>query len=260
MTRKKIGLALGGGAARGLAHIGVLEVLEREGVPIDMIAGTSIGALVGGFYAGTRDLPAMKRLAQEVGRKRLYYFTDFGIPRTGLIRWTRVENRLKKVIGGATFADLKIPLACVAMDFDNAEEIVLDSGPVWEAMRASATIPAVLALTTVRGRRLIDGGISNPVPVSTLRKMGADFIIAVNVLPKRTPVDSREANIFTIMVKTVYLLSYRVMESSLSGADVVIQPQTDEIGFADFHRSEECIRLGRVAAEAALPEIRRRLG
>ena len=263
MTRKKVGLALGGGAARGLAHIGVLEVLQREGIPIDMIAGTSMGAVVGAFYAHTRDVNLMKDLAIDFGKRRLRFFTDLTIPRTGILRWKWVEDRIKKHIGGVRFEDLKIPFRCVAVDIDNGEEVTLNEGSVWEAARASATVPVALSINPWKGRYLVDGGISNPVPVSCVKQMGADFIIAINVL--HDPVASsasrkgREHTLMSIMTKSVYIFSYRVIGSSLAGADVVIEPELGGIAYTDFQRAADCIKKGAVAAEAALPEIKRRL-
>ncbi|MDP2918843.1 MAG: patatin-like phospholipase family protein, partial [Dehalococcoidia bacterium] len=169
IERKKIGVVLGGGAARGLAHIGVLEALEQEGIPIDMIAGTSIGAIVGAFYAYTKDIQLMKTLAVEIGKRRLRLFTDLTVPRTGILRWNWVEKRLKGIIGGVRFEDLKIPFCCVAADIDNGEEVVLKDGLVWEAARASATVPVALSIKPWRNRYLVDGGIVNPVPVRAVK-------------------------------------------------------------------------------------------
>jgi NTE family protein len=265
-NRIKVGLALGGGAARGLAHIGVLEVLEREGIPIDMIAGTSMGAIIGAFYAHTRDIDSMKDLAIAMGKQRIRFFTDLTIPRTGILRWKRIEDRLKRVIGGVRFEDLKIPFSCVAVDIDNGEEIILNEGLVWDAARASATVPVALSINPWKDRYLVDGGVSNPVPVNALKQMGADFIIAVNVLhdaidvpTKKSGQKAREHNIFTIMTKTVYIMSYRVIGTSLAGADVVIEPDMTGITFTDFHHAQECIERGTVMTQKAIPEIKRRL-
>jgi NTE family protein len=257
--RKKVGLALGGGAARGLAHLGVLEILEEEHIPIDMIAGTSIGALIGAFYAYSKDIVLIEKIASEVGIHRLQLFSDFGIPRTGLIRWTRIENRLKKVLGGVEFKDLQIPFACVASDIDNGEEITFKTGRVWDAVRASATIPGVLALNESFSNHYVDGGVLNPVPVSTVKEMGADFIIAVNVLDPGKIIGQHDHNFFSIIMKSMYLMSNRVIESAVKQADVVVVPDTNHIGFMDFHKVDEGIKVGRLAAKLLIPEIRRDL-
>lgn len=260
MTRKKVGLALGGGAARGLAHIGVLEVLEEEGIPIDMIAGTSMGAVVGAVYAKKQDVKYMRELATAFGIRKIRYFSDFIIPRTGIIRGRRIEKELKMVIGETTeFHDLHIPFSCVAVDIDNGEEVVIKDGKVWEAVRASSSVPVIFTLRKWRGRNLVDGGLMNPVPTKTARDMGADFIISVNVLPFKSESDNRDPNIFTIMMKAFYILDSKFIESSLRGADVVIQPDVIHIAFTDFQRTEECIEKGVEAARKMVPEIKKKL-
>ncbi|HEY92451.1 MAG TPA: patatin family protein [Dehalococcoidia bacterium] len=268
LPKRKIGLALGSGAARGLAHIGVLSVLEKEGVPIDMIAGTSIGALIGALYARGKNADRIKDLVIELGSKRLSLLADPALPKTGLIKGRKVKNVLKSVIGNIDFRDLKLPFACVATDINSGEEVVIKQGLVWEGVMASGSIPVILPVFKWQGRYLVDGSSVNPVPVSLLKRMGADFIIAVNVIPD---VDSRvelaneghtEAkapNIFSVIMQIINIPIYRVVEYSLSGADVVIEPQVASIGHFDFHRTQECILKGESATQASVLEIKRQL-
>ena len=259
MQSGKVGLALGAGAARGLAHIGVLEVLEREGIPIDMIAGSSIGALVGAVYAQGRSISQMKSLAIEWGAKRVSLLADPALLKTGLIRGRKIENALKSIIGDVEFGDLRMPFACVATDIDTGEEVVIREGAVWKAVRASSSVPVLLTLAKREGRYLVDGGLVNPVPVSVLKAMGADFIIVVNVLSaNKNTKEAKEPNIFSVIMKTISIYSYRIIESSLKGADVVIEPDTTNVAFLDFHRAEECIQLGELAAQDLIPEVKRR--
>ncbi|MFC2056110.1 patatin-like phospholipase family protein [Chloroflexota bacterium] len=258
-SRKEVGLALGSGVARGLAHIGVLRILEQEGIHIDMIAGTSMGALVGAFFAYGQSVEQMEKLAINMGTKRLSFLFDPVLPKTGLIRGRKMEETLKRVIGGTTFHDLTMPFACVATDISNGDEIVIKEGMVWEAIRASSTVPVVLALVKREGRYLIDGTLVNPVPVSVVKAMGADFIIAVNVIPHRETPGKTEPNLFTVVMQTLYISSYQFIQASLEGADIVIEPKVDEIGYADFHHARECILQGELAAKKAIPEIKRRL-
>ena len=260
MSRLKVGLALGGGAARGLAHIGVLEVLEKEGIPIDMIAGTSMGAIIGGVYARTRNVKSMRPLAIAFGLRKIRYFSDFTIPRTGIIKGRRIEDELKMVIGEKTeFQDLQIPFSCVAVDIDNGEEVVIKEGKVWEAVRASSSIPVIFTLAKWRGRNLVDGGLMNPVPTKTVRDMGADFVISVNVLPYRAVSDKREPTIFSIMMKAFYILDAKFIETAIRASDVVIEPDIVHIAFTDFQRAKECIEKGVAAAERVIPEIKKKL-
>ena len=162
MTRKKVGLALGGGAVRGLAHIGVLEILEKEGVPIDAIAGTSIGAAVGALYAKGKNPEAIKDVVLDIKWLRLAPLLDLTLPKSGFIGGRKVKELLKSIIGDVAFEDLKIPLVCVATDIMTGEEILIDEGSVLEAVRASISIPVVFTLAKWRGRYLVDGGLVNP--------------------------------------------------------------------------------------------------
>ena len=265
---RKVGLALGSGAARGLAHIGVLEVLEKEGVPIDMIAGTSMGALVGAIYVQGKDAHQIKDLAIEWGAKRFSLLADPALPKTGLVQGRRIKNMLKLFFDDVEFGDLRIPFTCVATDIETGEEVVIKQGSVWEGVRASCSIPILLTAVKRQGRYLVDGALVNPVPVSVLREMGADFIIAVNVIPnvdKRLEtaseghIEAKEPNIFNVIMQTINISSYRVVKHSLSGADVVIEPQVASIGHFDFHRTQECILQGKLAAQGSILEIKRQL-
>ena len=269
--KRKVGLALGGGAARGLAHIGVLAVLQREGIPIDMIAGTSAGAAIGALYAQGKDASVIKSLAIDlVDWKRLASLVDLALPRTGFIEGKKIRDRLRAVIGSdVKFSDLKIPLACVATDIDTGEEIVIKQGSVVEAVRASISIPVIFTVVKWKGRNLVDGGLVNPVPVRVLKEMGADFIIAVNVIPetsdraqqvrKEAGKDIKEPNIFSIIMQSIYIGTYSLVRSCLEGANIVIQPQVAHIGTGEFHRAQECILQGELAAQQAIPEIKKRL-
>ena len=257
--KKKVGLALGSGAAWGLAHVGVLEVLAQEGIAIDMIAGTSMGAMIGALYAGGKGVSQIKELVLDLGARRLTFLADPALPRAGLLRGRKIENMLRSVIGDVEFGDLKIPLACVATDIGSGEEVVIERGPVWQGVRASGSLPVMLAPAHWEGRYLVDGGLANPVPVSVLKTMGADFIIAVNVIPHRVTAEAKEPNIFGIVMQMVYIASYRIIKSSLAGADVVIEPQMEHISVADFHRAQECILHGEWAAQEAIPEIKRQI-
>ena len=270
MKERKIGLALGGGAARGLAHIGVLKVLEKEGIPINMIAGTSVGAAIGALYAQGKDACIIEDLALHLTQKRLFSLMDLTLPRTGFIRGEKIKGLLEMVIGGnAKFSDLRIPFACVATDIMTGEEIVINQGPVLDGVRASISLPGILTLATWGDRHLVDGGLVDPVPVDVLKEMGADFIIAVNVIPdirarihiayKDKPGKIKEPNIIGVIVQSIYIATYSLARTSLEGADIAIQPQVAHIGPTNFGQAQECIELGEAAAKASMPEIKRKL-
>ena len=271
MQKRKIGLALGGGAARGMAHIGVLTVLEREGIPIDLIAGTSAGAIVGSLYARSKNAGLIKERVIELSGSRLTRFIDPALPRTGLIKGEKISDQLASFLGGnIKFSDLLIPFACTATDIDTGEAVVLDRGSVVEAVRASISIPGIFTVVRRAGRYLVDGRLANPVPVNLVQRMGADFVIAVNVIPgvldrahpsvKKNTKGTREPNIIQVLLQSVHIGTYSLVKSSLEKADVVIEPDVVHIGAAEFNHAQECIRLGELAAQEAMPEIRGRLG
>ena len=270
LQKRKVGLALGGGAARGLAHIGVLQVLQKEGIAIDMIAGASAGAAIGAIYAQGKDISLIRNLAIDLDWKKLASLVDLALPKTGFIEGRRIRDLLRTIIGGdITFGDLRIPLACVATDINTGEEIVIRQGSVLEGVRASISIPVIFTVVKWRGRYLVDGGLVNPVPVSVLKEMGANFIIAVNVIPdaseraqhlrKEGGRQVKEPNIFSVIMQSIYVGTYALVRSCVEGADIVIQPQVAHIGFGDLHRAQECILQGELAAQNSILEIKRRL-
>jgi len=268
--RKKIGLALSGGAARGLAHVGVIDILHKEGIHIDMIAGTSAGAVMGAIYAWNQDTNKMKEYALDTKWKKLAPMIDPSFPRTGFIKGRKIKNLLSTFIGGnIKFSDLKIPFACVATDIDTGEEIVINSGSVPEALRASISIPGIFTLVKHEGRYLVDGGLTTPVPVELVRQMGADFVIAVNVNPDvagrmsktslRRVETRKEPNIFQVMMQSIYITTYSLARNSLENADIVIEPSVAHIGAGDFQKARELIELGTQAAKSAIPEIKEKI-
>ena len=272
MTRKKVGLALGTGAARGLAHIGVLEVLEKEGIPIDIIAGTSIGALIGVLYAQGKNSTLIKKLALETGLGRILTLMDLTLPRTGFIGGKRIKVWLRSVIGqDVQFSDLKIPFACVATDIMTGGEVVMNHGSVLEAVRASISIPGIFTPVNHEGRYLVDGGLVNPVPISVLKNMGAEFIIAVNVIPdisidnrsywtgKKGSKEFRELNIFDVLMQSIYIGIHALAKTATNDADVVIEPQVAYISPGDFPRARECILQGELAIQDVILKLKRQL-
>ncbi len=267
---KKVGLALGGGAARGLAHIGVLDVLERENIPINMIAGTSIGGMVGAFCARGKDSSVMREMALKINVLKLLSLADLTIPKSGLLGGKAVINMLQKTMGkDVKFEELPIPLALVATDIITGEEVVIDRGSVLEGVRATISIPGIFTVAKWQGRYLVDGGLVNPVPVSVLKDMGADFIIAVNVIPdvgtrvrhfkKEGKKEFKEPNIFNVILQSLYIGTFIVAKASTENADIIISPDTTKINPGDFHRARECIEQGEIAAREAMPEIKRKL-
>jgi predicted acylesterase/phospholipase RssA len=181
--KRKIGYALGGGMAYGLFHIGVLNVLEENDVYPDIIAGTSMGAIIGALYASGLSVVEIKEIASDLNWKKLVGLNDITLPING-IKGKKIVSLLKPVLKDVTFSQLKRRFACVATDLMTGEQVVLQKGPVIEALRASISLPAIFSPKNIKGRYLIDGGLSNVVPVSVCRDMGADFVFGVNTIPR----------------------------------------------------------------------------
>jgi NTE family protein len=267
---KKVGLALSGGAARGLAHVGVLSVLQQESIPIDMIAGTSAGAVMGAIFAWNQDTDRMIEQALDTNWKKFGTMVDPSFPKTGLIKGRKVKKLISTFIpDNVKFRDLQIPVACVATDIDTGEEIVINKGIVLDALRATVSIPGIFTVVKREGRYLVDGGLTTPVPVNVVRNMGADFIIAVNVNPdvtgrmgktSRQRIEAKkEPNIFQVMMQSIYITTHSLALNNMADSDIVIEPDLANIGASEFQRAPELVELGTQAAREAIPEIKRKL-
>jgi len=254
-----------------MAHIGVLTVLEKEGIPIDFIAGTSAGAIVGSLYARSKNAAQIKEKVIAMSARRLTRLIDPALPRTGFIKGDKFNDLLVSFLGSdVKFSDLLIPFACTATDIDTGEAVVFDRGSVVEAVRASISLPGIFTVVKRAGRYLVDGGLTDPVPVNLVRRMGADFVIAVNVIPdvvdrshdsvEERIKDAKEPNIIHVLIQSVHIGTYSLVRSSLEKADVVIEPDVVHIGAAEFHHARECIKQGELAARKAMPEIKSKLG
>ncbi len=287
--RPGIALALGGGAARGWAHIGVLRALDEAGIPIDMIAGTSIGALVGGCYLAGK-LDELEEFARGLTKRRLFGLLDFQFGGSGLLGGMRLDARMQEHLEHMTFADLPKPFVCVATEIRTGHEIWLSGGSLITAMRASYALPGVFEPVLCNGRVLVDGALVNPVPVSVCRANEQPLVVAVNLhydlfgraavikhsadVPVAQPgevqkaplvVDrgrgNREARlgITGVMVEAFNIIQDRISRARLAGdpPDLSLQPKLGHIGLTDFHRADEAIRLGYEAAAAQLPELKR---
>lgn len=252
----KVGLVLGGGAARGFAHVGVIRVLEREKIPIDLIVGTSVGSFVGAIYADKKNSFELEWTAFSLEEKDLFDYT-FISPTQGFVRGERLEEFVLKKVSARELQQLKIPLGVVATDIQSGEVVVLQTGSVARAVRASSAIPGIFIPVRYQGRLLVDGGVLNNVPVDVARKMGAEVVIAANLGGGKK--SAQVNNIFDAIVQSLYLMSIESTEARLRDADVVIQPAVSHIGPIDFSRKKELLTLGIQAAEQALPRIREKL-
>lgn len=283
--RQGIALALGGGAARGWAHIGVLRALDEADIHINMIAGTSIGALVGGCYLAGR-LDELEHFARGLTKRKMFGLLDFHLGGAGLLGGMKLDARMRQHMDGMTFEDLDRPFVCVASEIRTGHEIWLSSGSLITAMRASYALPGVFEPVTCNKRVLVDGALVNPVPVSVCRAHEQPLVVAVNLHydlygraavikhnagdlvvekdadPRKGPsADSREARlgITGVMVEAFNIIQDRISRARLAGdpPDMSLQPKLGHIGLSEFHRAEEAIELGYEAARAHLPELKR---
>jgi NTE family protein len=253
--KRKLGLALGGGGARGLAHIGVLKVLEEEGLAADFVAGTSIGSLIGALYCCGYTWEQLHELARSTDWSDLVTFT---VPRLGLVNARKLERLVARLTGGRTIEQLPVPFRAVTVDITAGEVVVLAEGPVSKAVRASASIPGIFEPTRWEGRLLVDGGLLDNVPTGVARDMGADVVLAVNLSGER--VQSRPPeNILDVLLYSLEILIHGQGQRGTAAADVPVVPDLAGFSYRNLGRLAEMIERGEVAMRAALPALRRKL-
>lgn len=252
--KPKVALVLGGGGARGLAHAGVLEVFKEENLPIDMIVGTSVGALVASLYAADVPTPTIIEMIKRMKWSKLI---SFKFSPVGLYSTKKMEEYINKHIGNKRFDELKIPFACVAVDIRNGEKIIFKDGPVAPAVRASATLPGLFQPVEYRHRLLLDGGIIDNVPTDVAKLMGADIIIAVDVSAE-TGI-AKTNNSLLILSQVISIRGNFLSREQLKLADIVISPQVKDITVSELNRGGECIDAGMVAGREKIKQIKRTL-
>ncbi|MGB9092768.1 MAG: patatin-like phospholipase RssA [Gallionella sp.] len=289
-TRKlRVGLALGSGAARGWAHLGVIRVLEQAGIRPDLVCGTSIGALVGAAYAA-EELDSFENWLRGLSFADVLSFMDVRM-NGGMIKGERLMEFFRRKFIDRPIEELAVPFAAVATSLDTGTEVWLREGSTLDAVRASIALPALFMPVVQEGRILVDGGLVNPVPVSLARAMGADIVIAVDLnsnrlgrrrsgepekpsgeisewkrklqenlgafMPERSDDEPRLPSILDVITSSINIMQVRISRSRMSGdpPDVIVSPRLAGLGLLDFHRSAEAIAEGKRAMEAALPDI-----
>lgn len=248
--RPRLGVALGGGFARGIAHLGVLRVLQQEGIPIDCLSGTSAGGILAIAFASGHTIPEIEAQAKATR------FRDFGswkLSWMGLASNQKLEHYPRKYLGVSTFEELKIPLALAATDLGTGEPTYYTRGPLGPALRASCAYPGMFVPVELEGRILVDGFLAAPVPVDALRVMGADIVIAVFL--------EAAANRMPSSIVDVIGLSFAILQRHADlewrrTADIIVEPNVKDFLWDDFERTPELMAAGEVAARAALPKIR----
>lgn len=246
---KKLGLALGGGGARGLAHIGVIKALKELNVPIHYVTGTSIGAIIGGAFAAGIMEKAEKWVSAPNWKKLPKLFLDLHLSKKALIRGDKIEKFFREMIPAKSFEELDLPFAAVATDLMTGEEVVIRDGDVHMAIRASMSIPGVFCPLERNGKVLVDGGLVNPLPIEVCRDLGADKVIAVdlNCRGQSEPIKAYGAlNVFSIIDETFRVVMNIAQKRHFPAPtpDIVLQPPVGDISILDFHKADTLVNIG----------------
>ncbi len=259
MKKRRVALVLAGGGARGVAHIGAIEELERQGFEIAAVAGTSMGALVGGMYASGH-LEAFKEWMCTLDKYKVFGLVDFTLSTEGLVKGERVIKAMQELVPDVQIERMPVPFAAVAADLLTGREVVLDRGGLYEAIRASISIPSVFRPVHRDGMVLIDGGTVNPLPLNRVRREEGDLLVAVDV---SAPFAADPAvrvnaslNYYKVLIASSQIMQQHITQlmCRLYRPDVLVQMPADSYGMFEFYRSAELVEAGRMATRTALAE------
>lgn len=254
----KIGLALGGGAARGFAHIGVIKVLEAQGIYPDIVVGTSAGSVVGAMYAAGNNGYTLQKMALEMDETTI---SDWSLPffskSSGVLKGEALQNYVNKMVSQTPIEKLKKPFGAVATDLNTGMPILFQRGNTGMAVRASSSVPGVFQPVKINERQYVDGGLVSPVPVRFAREMGADVVIAVNI--SSTPESQAPSGSLDVLLQTFTIMGQSLNHFELKGADVVIRPELPGMKGSDFNARNLAILAGERAATAVLPELKEKI-
>jgi NTE family protein len=254
----KIGLALGGGAARGFAHIGVIKALEAQGIVPDIVVGTSAGSVVGAMYASGHNGFALQKMALEMDEASI---SDWALPffnkSSGVLKGEALQAYVNKAVNNQPIEKLKIPFGAVATDLKTGQPILFRRGNTGMAVRASSAVPSVFQPVSIAGRSYVDGGLVAPVPVRFAKEMGAEFIIAVNISSATEA--QATASSMDVLMQTFTIMGQRINQLELKDADIVITPALGSMGSADFNGRNLAVLAGEQAAAQAMAQIKARL-
>ncbi|WP_082234278.1 patatin-like phospholipase family protein [Halobacillus massiliensis] len=250
MKQPIIGLALGSGGARGFAHLGVLKVLDENNIPVDLIAGSSMGALVGSFYACGQRMEDMYKLAFTFKRK---YYLDFTVPKMGFIQGRRIKEYIRLFTFGKNIEDFSVPMSIVATDLAAGKKRIFTKGPACEAVRASIAIPGIFVPEKIDGRLYIDGGVIDRVPVSVAREMGADIIIAVDC--SHIAGEPEIHSIYDVIIHSIDIMQDELVSVSGVSSDFMIRPDVSKFSSRAFTDIKDIVKAGEEAAEEKIDSI-----
>ncbi|HRY60248.1 MAG TPA: patatin-like phospholipase family protein [Patescibacteria group bacterium] len=259
---KKLGLALGSGGAKGLVHIGIIKVLEENDIKIDYIAGTSIGSLVGGMYAHFGKISPVEEFFMNLGYKTLLGLFSDPVMRSGLLKGEKLVKYLDDFLGGAKIEDTIVPFKAVATDMVTADPVVLSKGNLAEAARASGSVPIAFTPYKIGNKFLVDGGLSLSVPVSVVKEMGAQVVLAVNLdsvffAPKNRVKNPAKIHAISFINEIPDMLRYNLAAENCRNADIVIEPKIPDVGWEKFAKGGDLIKAGEREARKVLQEIKK---
>jgi NTE family protein len=252
LKRPIIGLALGGGMARGCAHVGVLRELEAHGIPIDLIAGTSVGSLIGGAYAAGLAPDAIEQMALNISWSDLGRVT---VSTMGFYTSERTEDYVHRNFPVTEFEKTRLPFAAVATDLQTGKMVIFNEGSLPLAIRASCAMPIFYTPVMVNGRMMVDGGLVGHIPASVARLMGADVVVAVDVNSQHLPIP-QPTHLFTVMSQSLSIIGRHAVQYIYEDADIVIRPQIEQVRPDDLSQADTMIRAGAEAARRLIPKIR----
>ncbi|MFA5386539.1 MAG: patatin-like phospholipase family protein [Candidatus Paceibacterota bacterium] len=261
---KKIGLALGGGGARGLAHIGIIKILEQAGIPIDFIAGTSMGALVGGFYAATKDIKALEDIFLNIRKKDIFSASAMLIGRKDdPFKSEIITDFLVSKLDGKNIQDCSVPFRAIAMNVENGEETEFSKGPLVEAIRASSALPILMKPIKIGDKIFADGAFVNNIPADVVKRMGADIVIAIDV--SKGWIDFSEASInikhaYSLISNIIDGLVYQLAKKKLEAADFVLRPAVFNYETLAFSHAKDIIAAGEKEVKEHLKELQQKTG
>jgi len=249
----RLGLALGGGAARGFAHVGVIQVLEQNGIRPDLVVGTSAGSLVAALYASGKGATELERAALSMEEAAL---TDWSLPimGRGMLRGEALARYVRQAVDGRVIENMSLPLGILATDLATGQGVLFRRGDAAQAVRASSAVPGVFTPVSIAGRDYVDGGLVAPVPVSQARAMGAEVVLAVDI--SSDPQGNATSGVLGLLLQTTAIMGQSINRHELAGADLVLRPSLTGVGSADFTSRQRSIEAGRVAMIAALPRLR----
>lgn len=249
----RLGLALGGGAARGFAHVGVIQVLEQNGIRPDLVVGTSAGSLVAALYASGKGATELERAALSMEEAAL---TDWSLPimGRGMLRGEALARYVRQAVDGRVIENMSLPLGILATDLATGQGVLFRRGDAAQAVRASSAVPGVFTPVSIAGRDYVDGGLVAPVPVSQARAMGAEVVLAVDI--SSDPQGNATSGVLGLLLQTTAIMGQSINRHELAGADLVLRPSLTGVGSADFTSRQRSIEAGRAAMIAALPRLR----